>query len=181
MNIYEEYFKHFDANQKAMAASLPAITYCIKFMNTFQLESILDAGSGISTVMFAEKFENLTSIDTDPKWGSKTTDLIKLLLNKNVQILNSIEDVKTQKFDFVFYDFGNLEDRIFNFPKILALDVNYIYLDDMHILPYRYYIESKLKNGERLVFLPETIDDFGRFGAMITKSTKIPKFKLTVD
>lgn len=168
MDIYEAYFKHFEPNQKAMAASLPALSYCIKLINTFKLENILDMGSGISTVMFCQKFQQVISVDTDPAWGQKTMSMVKKLLDKDIIVLDGIAQLTQQQFDFVFYDYGNLEDRIFNFPKILALDVKYIYLDDMHILPYRYYIESKLKK-ERLVFLPETIDDFGRYGALIIK------------
>jgi len=173
MDIYEAYFKHFDEDQKAMAASLPALTYCIKLINTFKLKNILDLGSGVSTVMFTEKFDQLTSIDTDPIWAGKTIAMVKSILNKDIDILVGIDKLEETKFDFVFYDYGNLEDRIYNFPKLLALEANYIYLDDMHILPYRYYVESKLKK-ERLVFLPETIDDFGRFGALIVKNIKFP-------
>lgn len=171
MDTYEAYFKHFDQNQKAMAASLPALTYCIKLINTFKLENILDLGSGISTVMFAERFKQVTSADTDPLWGNKTTVMVKELLGKDIKILDGIDKLDRKDFDFIFYDYGNLEDRIFNFPKVMAMDAKYTYLDDMHILPYRYYVESKLKK-ERLVFLPETIDDFGRFGALIIKENK---------
>lgn len=171
MDIYEAYFKHFDKNQKAMAASLPALKYCIRLINSFKLENILDLGSGISTVMFTEKFQNVTSVDTDIAWGNKTTAMVKQLLNKDITILDGLDKLEQQKFDFIFYDYGNLEDRIFNFPKVMALDAPYIYLDDFHILPYRYYVESKLKK-ERLVFLPETIDDFGRFGSLIIKENK---------
>lgn len=171
MDIYEEYFKHFDENQKAMAASLPALKYCIKLMNTFGLENILDLGSGISTVMFAQRFQQVISVDTDVLWANKTAVMVKKLLNKDMAILDGIDKLEQKTFDFIFYDYGNLEDRIFNFPKVMALNAKYIYLDDMHILPYRYYVESKLKK-ERLVFLPETIDDFGRFGALIIKENK---------
>lgn len=172
MDIYEEYFKFFDKNQKAMAASLPALKYCIKLINSFKLNSILDLGSGISTVLFNEKFENVTSVDTDVMWGTKTAEMVKKLLHKDIEVLNGISQLDKHEFDFVFYDYGNLEDRIFNFPKLLSLDAKFIYLDDMHILPYRYYVESKLKK-ERLVFLPETIDDFGRFGALIINDVKL--------
>jgi len=171
MDIYEAYFKHFDKNQKEMAASLPALKYCIRLINSFKLENILDLGSGISTVLFADKFQQLTSVDTDASWAHKTTAMIKMLLHKDITVLHGIDKLEQQKFDFIFYDYGNLEDRIFNFPKVMALEAKYIYLDDMHILPYRYYVESKLKK-ERLVFLPETIDDFGRFGALIVKENK---------
>ncbi len=171
MNIYESYFKDFEPNQKAMAASLPALTYCIKLINTFQLENILDMGSGISTVMFMEKFEQVTSVDTDPAWGNKTAQMVKKLLQREITVLDGLAQLQQQQFDFIFYDYGNLEDRIFNFPKMMALEAKYIYLDDMHLLPYRYYVESKLKK-ERLVFLPETIDDFGRFGALIIKDNQ---------
>lgn len=168
MSIYDDYFKNFEPNQKAMAASLPALTYCIKLINTFKLEGVLDMGSGISTVLFNDKFKDVTSIDSDPIWGKKTSEMVKKLLDREIVVLDGISQLKQREFDFVFYDYGNLEDRIFNFPTILSLDVKYIYLDDMHILPLRYYIESKLKK-ERLVFLPETIDDFGRFGALLIK------------
>ncbi|MFD2902554.1 hypothetical protein [Sphingobacterium anhuiense] len=167
--LYEKYMRNFDDSQRAMACSLESITYCVKLINTFGLTNILDLGSGVSTLLFLSQYDNIRSMDTDPKWANKTEAIIRDLLNIQFNVNTNLRDIKDNQYDFIFYDLGNLEDRIYNFPQILSLGAKYIYLDDFHILPYRYYVESKI-NGYRLVYLPETIDSFGRFGALLIKN-----------
>lgn len=158
--------QNFDDSQRAMAASLESITYCVKLINTFGLTNILDLGSGVSTLIFLSEYNSIHSMDTDPKWANKTQEIVNSLLNKQFDISINFNDIVKNQYDFIFYDLGNLEDRIYNFPRMQALGAKYIYLDDFHILPYRYYVESKI-NGYRLVYLPETIDIYGRFGGLL--------------
>lgn len=164
--LYNKYLSYFDTDQKAMAASLSAIKYSVRLINSFKLSRILDLGSGVSTLIFTSKYKNITSVDTADKWASKTEIIISELLGLNVPVHTDFSCLSPMNYDFVFYDYGNLEDRIFNFPKLLELQAPFVYLDDIHILPYRYYVESKIRDY-RLVFLPETIDEFGRFGALL--------------
>lgn len=167
--LYKKYFEYFDQSQTAMAASLPSLEYCMKLINTMKLKKILDLGSGVSTLIFRSRYDDVTSVDTQHQWSVKTEEIIKDLLKEDIAITVGINSKVDESFDFVFYDYGNLEDRIYNFPKILEMDAKYIYLDDIHILPYRYYVESKIKR-HRLIFLPETIDEHGRFGALLVKN-----------
>lgn len=177
-NLYDQYFTYFDNEQKAMAASLPALSYCVKLIDSLSLSKILDLGSGVSTVVFSSRYKQLTSVDTQEKWAKQTEKIIKDLLGLQISVHTDLATLSNETFDFVFYDYGNLEDRIFNFPKLLSLDVPYIYLDDMHILPYRYYVESRIKT-RNITFLPETIDEFGRFGALLTQKQKTKSGFLT--
>lgn len=167
--LYERYFDFFKDDQKPMAASLSSIIYSMQVINSFKLKRILDIGSGVSTLLFSAVYDNVTSVDTNEEWGRKTECVIRETLDKDAKVNIGISSVENGNHDFIFYDYGNLEDRIYNFPKILKMRAKFIYLDDMHIIPYRYYVESRIKGALKLTYLPKTIDEFGRFGAILTK------------
>lgn len=90
------------------------------------LNTILDLGSGVSTLILRSEYEHVTSVDTQEKWVRQTEKIIKDILDYDISVLTNIASIQSMKFDFMFYDYGNLEDRIFNFPKLLSLDTPYI-------------------------------------------------------
>jgi len=162
-----DYFKMFDESQKAMAASIQSLKCCEEIIKATKSSSILDCGSGISTVFFNSKFENVTTIDHSPQWANVTKDF----LQKNMQIeinIESINAVEEKTFDFVFYDYGDIETRIFYFKQALEKCKKAFYIDDMHINFYREYVESRTKKY-KLQYIPQSVDEHGRYGAVIIK------------
>lgn len=166
-SVVDKYFEQFAPHQKSMAASLQSLQYCEKLINSTSCKTILDSGSGVSSVFFHSRYDNIITVDHDPKWAKTTKEFISGNLKKNIQI-KAIETVKDKKFDFVFYDYGDIESRIYYFKNILDMTTKYLYIDDMHIPFFKDYILSRAK-GYKLKFLPETLDEFGRFGALLLK------------
>lgn len=165
MEIAEKYFKMFGINQKKMAASIQSLECCKEIIEAKKVNTILDAGSGLSSAIFHSAYENVVTIDDDSFWASKTKAFILVELQKNIDI-STISSFSNQKFDFVFYDYGSMETRIYYFKQALAMCNRFFYIDDMHVTYYREYIQTKYSQY-RLVFLPETIDEYGRYGALI--------------
>lgn len=166
-SLYDMYFKEFGESQKPMAASLEALIYCEKIIDSSDVSTILDSGSGVSSVFFHSKYKNVSTIDDDPYWAKKTKSFIIENINKDIDI-EPISSIKDKKFDFVFYDYGNMETRIFYFKTALNMCKGIFYIDDMHVLYYREYVKSRCQNYQ-IQLLPETTDQYGRFGALIVK------------
>jgi hypothetical protein len=166
MTLDELYLSKFHSSQKAMAASMQALLCCRQIIREANLQSILDCGSGLSSVVFHSEFDQVVTVDDDAGWAAKTQQFIKEHLGKEIVIsnLNSI----SQRFDFIFYDYGSIESRIFHFRKALNACSQLMYLDDMHITYYREYVETKTR-GFKIIYLPETVDEFGRYGAILKK------------
>lgn len=163
-----KYFEMFAANQKAMAASIQSLKCCEDIINVGQLKSILDCGSGVSTVFFHTKFDNVTTIDNSQEWGTVTKNFLLNTLNKDI-VITTIEHLEENTFDFIFYDYGDIETRIYYFKQALEKCKKILYLDDMHISFYREYVESRAKKY-KLRYLPNSVDEYGRYGAIIIKS-----------
>lgn len=170
MNIESMYLKNFAENQKAMAASIQSLEYCRSVINEYKLSTVLDAGSGLSSFFFHHHFKNVTTIDDNEQWANKTKEVIKKELNLDIPI-KQIDCLNDKVFDFVFYDYGDIETRIFFFKQALKLCRYVMYIDDIHIDFYRGYIESRCKNL-KLVYIPQSIDEFGRYGAILIKKMK---------
>lgn len=167
MTIDELYLSRFPSSQKAMAASIQAITCCRQIIQEAGLQTILDCGSGLSSVVFHSEFEQVITVDDDAGWAAKTKQFIQEYLEKDINI-SAIDNINGQ-FDFVFYDYGGIETRIFHFRKALSLCSKLMYIDDMHITYYREYVEAKTRNYQ-LIYLPQSLDEFGRYGAILKKN-----------
>lgn len=166
-NLIRGYFMEFDKAQRAMAASPESLLYCLEFIELHKMESVLDAGSGLSSVLFHDQLPNVSTVDDNPAWRQKTSELLLKLLDKNISITD-INSTAENSFDFVFYDYGDIETRIFYFKKALSMTKHYMYIDDMHVDFYHGYIKSRSKPyGFKIV--EETKDEFGRFGAILAK------------
>jgi hypothetical protein len=161
------YFSQFDETQKAMAASMQSLLCCKQIISEANLQSVLDCGSGLSSVLFHSTFNDVVTVDDNAQWAEKTKQFIKEHIGKQIEI--STIDSITSQFDFVFYDYGGIEARIFYFKKALGACNGYMYLDDMHISYYRAYVEAKTK-GLEMIYLPQTVDEYGRYGAILRKN-----------
>lgn len=170
--ITDQYFSHFSISQKSMAASPSSIEFCLNFINQTKPDSILDAGSGYSSLAFHSIHKNVKTIDDNQIWGNQTSQIINRILKKTVKI-DSIHSITEQKFDFVFYDYGDIETRIYYFQLALYLCRSAMYLDDMHINFYKDYIFSRAKQFKLINLKKETIDEFGRFGYLLIKKNLI--------
>lgn len=166
MTIDELYLSRFPPSQKAMAASIQSITCCRQIIQEAGLQTILDCGSGLSSVVFHSEFEQVVTVDDDAGWAARTKQFLQEYLDKNINI-STIDNI-TDRFDFVFYDYGGIESRIFHFRKALTLCSKLMYIDDMHITYYREYVEAKTRSCQ-LIYLPQSLDEFGRYGAIVKK------------
>lgn len=166
-NLIRGYFMEFDKAQRAMAASPESLLYCLDFIEQHNVESVLDAGSGLSSVLFHDQLPNVCTVDDNPAWRQKTSEMLLKLLNKNISI-SDIDNTEEKSFDFVFYDYGDIETRIYNFKKALSMTKRYMYIDDMHVDFYYGYIKSRSKPYGFTV-VDETKDEYGRFGAILLK------------
>ena len=175
MNLLElqhRYYKHFNKHQQSMGASLFSIDYCVHLFDKFSPASILDAGSGFSSLAFHSVHDNVTTIDDDPDWSQKTSDILNSELKKNI-VITPVTQILDKKFDFVFYDYGDIETRIYYFETALHLCTGVIYLDDFHVNFYRDYIFSRAKQFEIISLEDKTLDEFGRYGALLIKDKKL--------
>lgn len=167
MDLIEKYLRQFNDHQKTVAASIRSLIFCGELIKSQKIKNILDAGSGLSSVFFHSNFDRVLTIDDNPFWSGKTKEFILKYLERDIEI-GTIDSLDGKRFDFVFYDYGNIETRIFNFRKALELGEKFIYIDDMHVIYYRDYVRAKSRKFN-LRFLPETVDEYGRFGALIIK------------
>lgn len=166
--IAASYFSEFGPHQVPMAASIESIGFCVNLIRENGWETILDAGSGLSTAEFNFFFRNVTSIDDNSYWAQRTKNFIQKRLNISIDI-TPVFDICNKRFDFVFYDYGDIETRIYYFKSILALSKKAIYIDDMHVDYFRAYIQSKTKRYTLKLLEKETLDQYGRFGAILVR------------
>lgn len=162
-DLLKKYLDHFGAEQEPMAASVQSLQFAGEFITSHCCKSILDAGSGFSTLFFNTNFNHVMSVDDSDYWAEKTELFINEQLNFKINVLK-IDNVNA-KFDFVFYDYGSIEARIFHFKHAMSLG-RYMLIDDMHVTYYREYVEEICK-GKELRFLPETLDKYGRYSALL--------------
>jgi hypothetical protein len=169
--LHQKYYSYFDDYQKSMGASFISIDYCMHFLNKLKPVSILDAGSGFSSIAFHSICQNVTTVDDDQDWGKKTIEILNSELKKNI-VIKPLTKILDKKFDFVFYDYGDIETRIYYFETVLHLCTGIIYLDDFHVSFYRDYISSRAKNFEIKNLEDKTGDEFGRYGALLIKNKR---------
>jgi len=168
MGIDEQYFKRFGLKQKGMAADINALEACKSLIIEHNLKAILDCGSGLSTAFFNQNFVEVTSVDDDHNWAANSQQFVQEALGKHIEIF-SIPDILEKSFDFTFYDYGDMETRIYYLKLIIHLSKKFIYLDDMHIDYYSCYVNSILRDEYKLTVLDEYVDEFGRYGALLEK------------
>jgi predicted O-methyltransferase YrrM len=166
-SLADKYFSELGEIQRPMAASFESLLYCGDLIRRNNLSSILDAGSGISSVYFHAKFDHVLTVDDSAEWASTTRSFISRNMYKDITI-GPVTSVEERKFDLVFYDYGNMETRIYYFLKALNMCSRFFYIDDMHISYYRDYVHSKCRKLN-FRFLPETEDKYGRYGALIQR------------
>lgn len=168
INIAEQYYEKFGATQKAMAADMGGLKICQEIVLKNNLITILDCGSGLSTAFFNAIHDNVTTIDDDVFWARQTENFVFSTSGKKISV-KSINEVVNQKFDFIFYDFGDMETRIYYLKLMLHMAQKFIYLDDMHIGYYNLYLRSILDKRYKLEILDDKVDEFGRFGAILER------------
>lgn len=172
IELHQKYYSCFNKFQKSMRASFAAINYCFDLIDKLSPDSILDAGSGFSSMAFHSVHDYVTTIDDDPNWARQTAEILNSELKKNI-VITPVTKILDRKFDFVFYDYGDIETRIYYFETILHLCNTIIYLDDYHVSFYRDYIYSRAKQFEVISLEDKTLDEFGRYGALLIKDRKI--------
>lgn len=165
LSFADQYFEEFGESQKSWAASPKSLVYCGDLIQSQKISSVLDAGSGLSSYYFHSNFENVSTIDDDPYWASRTQAFVEKNLDRKITITD-LASVRDKKFDLVFYDYGNMETRIYNFLPALNMCRRFFYVDDVHVPFYREYVHARCKEYN-IQFLPGTRDQYGRYGALI--------------
>ena len=165
--LVKQYLDKFPPAQQAMAASLEVVKYTIDFVNSHGCKTLLDAGSGLSSICFHSQLRDVKvrSVDDSDEWA-KRTEAEVLELVGDVITVDTIEPLTGRHFDVVFYDYGDIEARIFHFKKALAMAKRYMIIDDLQVSYYREYVQDVCR-GKELRFLPETLDKFGRYSALL--------------
>jgi hypothetical protein len=161
-DLFDSYLSELGKLQESMAASMEVIDYMVDFVKRHQVCSILDAGSGLSSLYLHKEFLNVSSVDDSIEWAKKSEELILKYVGKQVLVGRNISG----KYDLVFYDYGNIETRIFYFKQAMASAKKYMIIDDVHVSYYRDYIQQ-VTAGKELVFLPQTVDKYGRYSALL--------------
>lgn len=167
--ITEQYFANFPQNQRSMAASPVSLQYCLNLLDQIKPGAILDAGSGLSSLTFHSVYNDVVTIDDNNEWAMQTEQIVAEILDKRIKI-NNINSIVAQHFDFIFYDYGDIETRIYYYRLALHLCKNVMYIDDMHINFYREYVLSRSKQFELISLEKETKDAFGRYGYLLLKN-----------
>ncbi|MGN6510197.1 MAG: hypothetical protein ACTHLD_12130 [Chitinophaga sp.] len=167
MELTATYFNIFGDSQKPMAASIQSLEYCEAVIDYAGLSSILDAGSGLSSAFFHSRYGNVVTVDDDQYWAGRTRQFLLSEFGRDVTI-GQIGELQDARFDFVFYDYGNIETRIFYFKKALSACRRCMYVDDMHVGYYRDYVMTKARNYS-IELVDASKDEFGRYGALIIK------------
>lgn len=166
LSFADAYFSEFGDSQKSWAASPQSLVYCCNLIKAEKISSILDAGSGLSSYYFHSTVESVSTIDDNPYWAARTKDFIANTLGKSIEIAD-LESLRDRTFDLIFYDYGNMETRIYNFMRTFKMCRRFLYVDDMHVTYYREYVLARCMDYN-IQFLPATRDQFGRYGALIS-------------
>jgi hypothetical protein len=165
--LISRYFEIIGEEQRPMAASPQVINYVLDFVTEHEVKSVLDAGSGLSSILFHHGMSavvEVASVDDSSEWACKTIELAHEILKLKIWV----KKWDDRYFDLVFYDYGSIEQRIFKFRDALKQTKRFMVIDDMHVSYYRDYVQQ-ITQGMELRFLPETIDQYGRYSALLVK------------
>jgi predicted O-methyltransferase YrrM len=179
--IIKPYHEQYVSNVSTadMTISLELSLFLIFLCKMIQPKSILDLGSGFSSVVFrlyamnANPKPNIWSVDDSIEWLEKTRNFLTKcnLYDKSMIDWHLFTQQNCSAYDLILHDLGSINFRKETLQNVLKL-VNsggIIVLDDIHKKHYRDYVKQNLGPFNRkyysLKFL--TRDDLGRYAALL--------------
>lgn len=189
--LMDKYLKEFN-QRPGNASSLEQCCFLKYIIENSKLKTFLDTGSGISTV-FLRKYKSQEHVTHTYESKKIWIEQVKFFLNlynlddENIyHVFDNNNKIKREfidnslKYDFIYHDLGNIEERIETLPVIInKLNVNgYILFDDMHFadqLSDDVNLNKAVFNlvgNDQFEFIdtkPHTLDVFGRFAYMFKR------------
>jgi predicted O-methyltransferase YrrM len=157
------------------AISAHSAAWLCDTLNIFpQLYNVLDLGSGFSTwVLRAFTRAHIVTVDHSAQWLRHTRNELHALglpTRDMYELSDFIENHANEKFDLVFVDMGDTALRRQYFEAFLHWTApgGLLVFDDWHMHHLREPLTIKLQQrGLSVVEIPETLDQYGRFLAMV--------------
>lgn len=174
---YQYYVKHISREDMAISRELA------QFLNFYCMRKnpkrILDLGSGFSSFVlrrYASRNSDvqIVSVDDDAQWLQKTKSFLQsrhLPDEQCIQWCELLESKDIGKFDFVFYDLGDLKQRTACFQNALSFLSNDgdMLLDDFHKLDYQRTVLRWCSKASLHLYSVKklTLDNFNRWSVLV--------------
>lgn len=166
--LYQEYVS--SVSNRVMAISLELSQFMLSLCRQIEPKSILDLGSGYSSVVFRYYAKNCTTpttvvtVDDSPAWLERTRVYLTThnLPDENMMDWASFIRPSASHFDLVFYDLGHVRElRTELFEQILKYvrPGGVVILDDMNFLGYKRHVKRTLKG---MPFEPYSAESFSK-------------------
>lgn len=163
-----------------MAISLELATFEMVVCELLKPKSILDLGSGFSSLVFRVYESNadlkpiVCSVDDSQEWLDKTAEFLTSYGFSSGNLINWREFAgheARESYDLISYDLGNMRVREDSLKEVLLRghSGSVILLDDMHKDGYRSYVQQML-NGLNLDYFNLryfTGDRYGRYSVLL--------------
>lgn len=152
-------------------------------LDVLQPESVLDLGSGFSSLIFRTYLKNqpsrnirIVSCDDNEHWLAKTADFLESrgLSTEDLLLYGDFEErCGHMRFDLILHDLGNPETRIRTLPAVMKATHNgsMVVFDDVHKITIRETLANRLKERSFTFYdLKEiTLDEYGRYSWLAVK------------
>lgn len=175
---YEQYIDpRSGISTPAMAASLELCQYIFNLCEQRQYKKIIDLGSGITSFTlryYQSLYDNVIvySVDDNNDWLQRTKDFVISHGLNSENFICGIDNILESDFDLVVHDYGYMNVRTKNLESAISLckSDGVIYCDDCHKSIYYDYVKQIAGNTFNVTAVNETIDQFNRFGVILTKN-----------
>lgn len=160
-----------------MAASLELCQYIFNLCEQYQYKKVIDLGSGITS--FALRYyqslhDNVIvySVDDNHDWLQRTKDFVISHGLNSENFICGIDNILESDFDLVVYDYGRMPTRTKNLESAINLckSDGIIYCDDCQKTKYYEHVKQTASKTFNITAIDETIDQFNRFGVILTKN-----------
>lgn len=177
-DVYEWHLEQSD-RRKNIAIGLDACRWLVDFCEQRSVESVLDCGSGMSTLAirwWAEQADHaVTTVTTDHerRWLTKTrSECEELGLDTDHFYFHDClfremhDEMELEEFDVVFMDLASPYRRIAEISRLDGV-TDCVVLDDWQFDDYRKIAGEEYRGrGYQIEVLSETEDEFGRLMAL---------------
>lgn len=184
--IENEYIRYVTTiSSPDMATSFEQCSLLVYFLRNFEIKSILDTGSGISSYFIRRELKNknfnVTTFETNEMWLQKTKNYLNEnnLNSENIFYWNDVKNnYILSGYDFIYHDLGCIEERIEYLPNIVSRlsETGKIMLDDLHFnvkpscnLREVVYNFFRADNWEEQDIKNESIDSYGRYATIFKR------------
>ena len=176
-NHYEDYCTRY--SHKVHVVSCEQAAFVLNACRVLQPRRLVDFGSGFSSYVLRKYAQEsrqcmVWSVDDDEQWMLKTIQFLREqgLPTDGVMMAEAFfTQHQNDRFDFIFYDLGNMRTREDYFERMLPLrsEQSMAMIDDVHKQDYRSFVVKVLKEqGIPYYNLKNiTLDEYGRYAFAI--------------